>query len=133
MCAGPSFPGTVSRKKSPNPTRYIRTRMLPLPAAALACRPAGLATIFEAAFRGTLVLVFTAALAAVLRGALVVFAAAFRRAFGALLRVAMISTPRATGQSWPGSDWDPWCPRPPDLARSQTSAARAHAVATHCR
>ena len=26
--AGPFFPGTVNRKKSPNPTRYMRTRML---------------------------------------------------------------------------------------------------------
>src|ERR1039458_3426869 len=129
MCAGPSFPGTVSRKKSPNPTRYILTRMLPFPAAALACPPAGLATAFEAALRGALAGAFTAALTAVSRGALVVvfaatLAAVVRRVFGALLRVAMISTPREAGQNWPGSDRGSWCRRSPDLARSQTCAAR---------
>src|SRR5271163_922659 len=40
ICAGPFLPGTVRRKKSPNPTRYIRTRMLPAGAPALPCPPA---------------------------------------------------------------------------------------------
>src|SRR5580704_15340880 len=41
MCAGPFFPGTVNRKKSPKPTRYMRTRMLPLPPVAEGCVPPG--------------------------------------------------------------------------------------------
>ena len=41
MCAGPFFPGTVNRKKSPKPTRYMRTRMLPLPPVTEACVPPG--------------------------------------------------------------------------------------------
>src|ERR1700731_670304 len=42
MCAGPFFPDTVSRKKSPKPTRYMRTRIFAFPEAA-GCFPAGAA------------------------------------------------------------------------------------------
>src|SRR5436853_5814610 len=40
MCCGPSLLGTVIRKKSPKPTRYIRMRSLPLPTLLLMALPA---------------------------------------------------------------------------------------------
>src|SRR5450759_3355135 len=117
MCAGPSFPGTVSRKKSPNPMRYMRTRMLVVSPVSFDCTRAELAGAFAAAFLGAFLAVFAGVLAEVLAA---VFRGAFTRAFAAafdavflvvlrtVLRVAIIRTPRAAGQSWPESDWDLW-------------------------
>src|SRR5258708_850827 len=100
MCAGPSFPGTVSRKKSPNPMRYIRTRMLAFPPTALVCFAArggaacgvapglGLAEPLARDFTGPFFLAAVFLTAVFLRA--VFFAPVFRGALRVTLRVAMI-------------------------------------------
>src|SRR6201996_631250 len=92
MCAGPLFPGTVSRKKSPKPTRYMRTRMLALPEAVdcfAAAAPFGAASSAAGAPpEAALAPAFRGAFAAVLRGVfLVVLALAI---FGLLVHEAKI-------------------------------------------
>src|SRR6516165_10398376 len=91
MCAGPFFPGTVSRKKSPKPMRYMRTRMFAFPEAA-GCFPAG--TAFGAAVGGgTFRAAFRAPRAtpevALARGFRVALAAVFREVFLAVLVLAI--------------------------------------------
>src|SRR5579872_1006097 len=91
ICAGPLLPGTVSRKKSPNPTRYIRTRMPLAPPTEpdeTAPEPALPAGVFAA---GAVALDVLAAGAAVLPRALVlVFALAFLFAFVLAFALALV-------------------------------------------
>src|SRR3954471_8173793 len=118
MWAGPSLPGTVSRKKSPKPMRYMRTRIPSLPptapplcppsAGGLVAAPSRVAGpcrvlgVFAGALDRALFLVLAFALAFVfalglaLARTLVDFRAArLGRDFAAaFLRAAMIRTPR---------------------------------------
>src|SRR6516162_1175644 len=88
MCAGPFFPGTVSRKKSPKPTRYMRTRMFAFPEAA-GCFPAGAA--FGAPFGDGTFLRTAGATpeVALARAFRVTLAAVFREVFLAVLVLAI--------------------------------------------
>src|SRR3984957_1486914 len=123
MCAGPFLPGTVIRKKSPKPTRYIRTRMEPVPAPAPGPVPDPFAGVDlrAAALAGA----FAGALRAVLRE---VLAAAFLAVLAAVLRVAMINIPRVPGQSWPESELRLSCCPAQGPARSHSCVASARAV-----